>query len=445
MSKHLKKPGGETNPFPLGRKLVPLVVATGLAVTGAPAQAAPNKIGPVKGLDATISKPAERYVVASDWDDLAGATSYRVSLTSGGAVLQSDKVTASDWRATTTIGAGNRVTVKVVPVAGKKPGRQATLTRDLPDVTAPTGTFEVEQAPPGSRDVTIHQVTLSDDLTPQGSIVRTISWDEGMPFEAWNTGTHSYAVDLQAYHPTVRLKDAAGNTQDVPLGTVVVGDQTKPTGAYDVTTSGWSRWTKVALTETKCTDNFSSADHVTRTVDWGDGSSTDTWTGGAAPTHVYAAAGTYSPAVTLADEAGNTEDAAMANTVLVSADTAKPTVSLKKPTTRTTWVRKWVRLHGKATDAATGVSVVKLRLVEKRGTAWYAYRATTHRWVRGGTTQAAALRRTTIAKVRPTAKNTWAYKVSGLRKGTFVVRVQAVDNVKNRSKLRTVGQKLTHN
>jgi len=445
MNKHLKKPGDETNMFPLGRKLVPLVVATGLAVTGAPAQAAPNKIGPVKGLDATISKPADRYVVASDWDDLAGATSYRVSLTSGGTVLQSDKVTVSDWRATTTLGAGSRVTVKVVPLAGKRPGKQTTLTRDLPDVTAPTGTFEVVQATPGSRNVTINQVTLSDDLTPEGSIVRTISWDEGMAFEPWNGGSHSYDVDLQAYHPTVRLEDAAGNTREVSLGTVVVGDQTAPTGAFDVTTSGWSRWTKVALTETTpCADNFSSADHVTRTVAWGDGS-TDTWTGGTAPTHVYAAAGTYSPAVTLADEAGNTTATTMANTVLVDADTAKPTVSLTKPATRRTWVRSWVRVHGKAKDAATGVSVVKLRLVEKRGTAWYAYRGTTRRWVRGGTTQAAALRRTTVAKVRPTAKQTWSYKVGGLRKGRFVVRVQAVDNVKNRSKLRTVGQMLTHN
>ena len=34
--------------------------------------------------------------------------------------------------------------------------------------------------------------------------------------------------------------------------------------------------------------------------------------------------------------------------------------------------------------------------------------------------------------------------MNGLRKGRFVVRVQAMDNVKNRSKLRTVGQTLTH-
>lgn len=444
MSKHLKKRTGNNKPttFPLGGKFIPLVVATGLAVTATPAVAAPSKLGQVRGLDVTISKPAERYVVASDWNDLAGATSYKVSLTSGGTVLQSDKVTESDWRATTTLGAGSRVTVKVVPLAGKKPGRQASLTRDLPDLTAPTGTFAVVQDAPGSRNVTIRQDALSDDLTPEGSIARTIDWGDGTT-QPWNGGTHTYAVDLQAYHPTITLEDAAGNTRTVALGTVVVGDQTAPTGAFGVTSSGWARWTKVELTETTCEDNFSSADHVTRTVAWGDGT-TNTWAGGATPTHVYATADTYSPVVTLVDEAGNTDEATMANTVVVGADTAKPTVSVTKPATRRTWVRKWVTLHGKARDAATGVRVIKLRLVEKRGSAWYAYRGTTRRWVRGGTTEAAALRRTTLAKTRPTAKNTWSYNVSGLRKGRFVVRVQAVDNVKNRSAFRAVGQTLTH-
>ena len=220
-------------------------------------------------------------------------------------------------------------------------------------------------------------------------------------------------MDQRADPPTVSRTHAAGNTSEVALGTVVVGDHTPPVGEFGVTTSGWARWTRVALTETACDDNFSSSDHVTRTVAWGDGS-TDTWTGGAAPTHVYATADTYSPKVTLTDEAGNTTEVTMGDTV-VSADTGRPTVSLAKPATRRTWVRKWVTLHGKAKDAATGVRVVRLRLVEKRGTTWYAYRAAKRRWVRGGSTQAAALRRTTVAKARPTATAKWSHKVSGLR------------------------------
>ena len=426
---------------------VPLLVVTALVVTATSAEAAPNKIGPVKGLDVTITKPAERYVVASDWNDLAGATAYRVSLSTGGTVLQSDKVTESDWRTNTTQGAGSRVTVKVVPLAGKKPGRQATVSQDLPDLTAPTGAFEVVQATPGDRDVTLQQLSLSDDLTPTGSIVRTIRWDTGEPAEPWNSGSHSYIADMRAYHPTVVLKDLAGNTSEVDLSTVVVGDRTAPTGAFGATSSGWARWTRIALTETTpVDDNFDDvANVITRTVDWGDGSTSDSWTGSTAPTHVYAAAGTYTPTVSLTDQAGNETAPVLANTVEVTADTGRPTVSLTKPSTRRTWVRKWVTLHGKAGDAATGVKVVKLRMIEKRGTAWYAYRSSTHRWVRGGTTQATALRRATFAKVKPTAKNKWSYQVSGLRKGRFVVQVRAVDNVKNLSDVRTVSQSLTHN
>jgi PKD domain len=426
---------------------VPLLVAA-LVVTATPAEAAPNKIGPVKGLDVTITRPAERYVVASDWNDLAGATSYRVSLSIGGTVLQSDKVTTSDWRTNTTREAGARVTVKVVPLAGKKPGKQASLTKELPDLTAPTGAFHIQQAP-GSQNVQVVQDTLSDDLTPAGSIARTISWDEGMPFEPWGGGTHQYTVDVNTalvYHPTVKLEDAAHNVSEVPLGAVVVGDNKAPTGAFGATSTGWARWTKIALIETSpVDDNFKDAENViTRTVDWGDNSS-DTWTGSAAPTHVYADAGTYTPVVTLTDKAGNKADGIEANTVQVAADTGRPRVSLTKPSTRRTWVRKWATLHGKVSDAATGVKVVKLRMIEKRGTSWYAYRSSTHRWVRGGTTQAAALRSATFAKVKPTARNKWSYQVSGLRKGRFVVQARALDNVKNVSKLRTVSQALSHN
>jgi hypothetical protein len=424
---------------------VPLLVATALVVTAAPADAAPNKIGPVKGLDVTVTKPAGPYVVASDWNDLAGATAYRVSLSIGGTVLSSDKVTDSDWTVSTTSGAGSKVTVKVIPLAGKRPGRQTSATATLPDLTAPRGTFEVVQTEAGGRDATITQLSLSDDVTAEDNILRTINWGDGTPTQSWSGASHSYPADMAAYEPTVTLEDAAGNVRVVHLAAVVVGDHLPPTGGFGATSTGWARWTKIALTETtQVGDNFvDPANVITRTVAWGDGT-TDTWTGSVAPTHVYAAAGSYHPEVSLTDQAGNESAAAMANTVEVAGDTGRPRVSLNKPSTRRTWVRKWVTLHGKARDAATGVKVVKLRLIEKRGTTWYAYRSSTHRWVRGGT-QAGALRRATVAKVKPTARNKWSFHVSGLRKGRFVVQVKAIDNVKNRSKLRTVSQSLTHN
>ena len=47
--------------------------------------------------------------------------------------------------------------------------------------------------------------------------------------------------------------------------------------------------------------------------------------------------------------------------------------------------------------------------------------------------------------MKPNAKGNWSCKVSGLRKGRFVIQAKALDNVKNKSKLRTVSQSLTHN
>jgi hypothetical protein len=428
----------------LGRRVtVPGVVAAlaaaTLALGASPSHAAPNKIGPVQGLDLTITKPNSRYVVASDWADLARATSYRVSLTNAGIVLQSDKVTTSSWTATTTLGAGARVTVKVVPLVGKKPGKQASVTRELPDVTAPTGTFHVVQEK-GSKDVTVVQDTLSDDVTVTGNIVRTISWDQGIPAAAWADGSHSYTED-RIYHPSVTLEDEAGNKREVSLGTVVVGDHNAPTGAFEATASGWARWSKIALRyTTPVADDFSASDNVTCTVDWGDGS-TDTWTGDAAPTHVYADADTYNPTVTLTDEAGNTATATMTNAVEIAADTARPTVKLTKPA-KLRSVRAWNPVRGKASDVGSGVRNVKVRIAEKRNGRWYSYLAPSRTWVKGGSTQGSALKRSRAAKVVPT-DGVWRYRASGLRKGTLVVKVRGTDNLGNRSKARTYGQVLT--
>jgi hypothetical protein len=423
------------------RGTVAVLAATSLALGVAPSHAAPTpKLGAVKGLDLTVSKSGGSYDLASDWDDLTGATAYRVSLSSAGTVLQSDKVTGSDWTSTTTLGAGNTITVKVVPLAGKKPGKPASVSEELPDVTKPVGTFHVVQDTPGSQHITVVQDTLSDDLTPADSIVRTISWDQGMPAEAWTDGSHTYTEDLRAYQPSVTLVDLAGNTRVVALGTVVVGDHTPPTGAFESTASGWAGWSKIALNYTQdLHDNFSE-DRVTCTVAWGDGS-TDTWTGGAVPTHEYDEAGTYEATVTLADEAGNTTVAPVI-TVEVTADTARPTVKLTKPK-RLKSVRAWKRLKGKASDVdGTGVRNVKVRIVEKRHGRWFAYKAPTRTWVRGGSTKATAFKRSRPAKVVP-VDGVWRYRVAGLRKGSLVVKVKGTDNVGNPSKARTYSQLLS--
>jgi hypothetical protein len=430
----------------VGRRItVPGVVAAlaaaTLALGASPSHAAPNKIGPVEGLDLTFSKSAGRYVVASDWDDLARATSYRVSLTNAGTVLKSDKVTTSSWTATTTLGVGARVTVKVVPLVGKKPGKQASVTKELPDVTPPTGSYAV--ALDGLR-ATVTETDIADDLSLDADIVRQIDWDNGSGWEAWSTGTtraHDYPTGQAAYHPRVRLTDRAGNPAVLDLTAVAIGDTEKPTGSFTATPGGaWARYSKVTVTQTGALwDDVSAAENISRVVDWDDGT-TSNWTEGTTPQHVYATAGNYTPVVRLTDEAGTSNDVTTSE-VGVQTDSVAPKTSLTKPA-KLRSVRAWKPIRGKASDAGTGVRNVKVRIAEKRAGRWYSYLAPSRTWVKGGSTQASALKRSRGAKVVPT-DGVWRYRVSGLRKGTLVVKVRGTDNLGNRSKARTYGQLLT--
>jgi hypothetical protein len=422
-------------------------------------------------------------------------------------------------------------------MAAKKPGKVASVSTTLPDVTAPTGSFTVDHAV-NAAAVTVDQTALADDVTPSGSIVRTVTWDDGSAVETWATGTslaHTYTVGMHDYQPSVEITDLAGNSRTVPLGTVHVGDIQPPTGTFsldhvqnaagatvnqtalsddvtptgsitrsvdwgdgtvqpwtsgtslshtysvgmarytpsvhltdqagNVTTvglpavvvgditapvaqyavpgTGWAAFTPVQLTESGFAD-LSPTGAVTRTVDWGDGSATQQWTGDAAPSHVYAVAGTYTPQVTLVDVAGNVSDpVSTGSSVVVTADTGRPTASLTRPSVHKSWVRSWVGSHGTATDAATGVKSVTLRVVEKRGAAWYAYRGT-GTWVKAKRTQASALKKATTVTVTPAVAGTWSHRIAGLRKGTLVVRVSAVDNVGNVALTKTYKQALTH-
>ena len=93
-------------------------------------------------------------------------------------------------------------------------------------------------------------------------------------------------------------------------------------------------------------------------------------------------------------------------------------------------VRAWKTLRGTATDAGVGVRGVQLKAIEKRGTAWYAYRATTRTWVKVGP-KAGALRKATVMTVKPTATNTWSVGLARLTKGTLVYKTRGVDNLGN--------------
>lgn len=421
-----------------------------LAITGlslglaAPVQARPP-IGPVKNLTAAITKPTSAYQLTVDWSDLTGATSYKVALKDAtGAVLDSDTVTHSDWVTTTTKPAASVVRVIVTPQTATRKGRPATISRTLPDLTAPWATYAVEWS---GVDATVTESGLADDVDPASAITRAINWGEpGGGFEPWTTGTtntHGYPVQDGRYVPQVTLADTAGNSATLNLHAVVIGDTTPPSGEYGVSHAAkvWARFTKVSVNQSALSDDFSPANKVARSVIWGDGVVTP-WTTGLSLSHIYKVGGTFTPQVTLADEAGNTVTVDSAS-VTVAVDAVAPKLSLTVPKTGVRMVRSWKVLKGRAVDYGVGMGKVRLRLVEKRGTIWYAYLPAKKVWVKGGSTRVKAVKLAGFARVAPSTTGAWRFRVANLRKGTLVIQYSAADKALNRTKVNVRRQLLT--
>jgi hypothetical protein len=407
-----------------------------LALTGqAPAQAKPPvKPGPVTGLAMSLSKPADNFTVAASWTAATNATTYVVALTNAttGAALAGSSVGVTTWSASVNLTGVTQVRLTVTPY-NTRPGPAASITQDVPDLSAPSGTFTVAWV---DRTGTITQTALTDDR-PVGQITRTVSWGDGTAAVAWTSGptiSHLYAAD-GLYRPTVTLKDAVGNTRVVNLAAIVPGDKTAPVGTFTTSPGkAWASVTPVNVTQTALSDDFSAAADVLRWINWGDGSAVEPWAGSVTASHLYAAGGTYTPQVVLEDEAGNTRSVP-AEAVTVQADTVLPLVKLVLPKKGVAdEVSSWKKVFGQATDEkGTGVDVVAVMAIEKRATGWYYFKATSKTWAKAAT-KGKAWKRAKGAVVEPTAKGAWVVRLTGLRKGTLFVRATATDLAGNVSK-----------
>lgn len=424
----------------LAALLVTSVVGSAPAMAGKP----PSK---PTGLAATVdAHPGGTYDVSASWAVSAQATSYRVTLTKGGQTLASQTVTTNAWAPTVTATPGT-ATLSVRAVRGRKAGKPATLAVPLPDVTAPSGTYSAVSN--NSTGVaTITQTSLSDD-SGTGQVTRTVNWADGSPPQTWASGTtigHTYTLTPAQeirFPATVTLKDAANNTATVDvIPAPVFNDHTPPTGAFSVSpTAAWSGLTTVVVTEQSMSDDRTPSAFITRLVTWGDGTTTD-WTGTGPAEHVYAEAGTHTPTVTLTDEAGNSSAPLATQAVVVATDTVAPKVRIAKSKPAHA-VKAWRTLHGKATDTSgTGVDTVSVKAVEKRGSSWFGYQASTKRWVKTAT-KAKALKQAVAFSRATNAAHRWSATLRGLTKGTLVVQASATDLVANRSAVVTRTVRLT--
>lgn len=417
-----------------------LAMAVGVVTTTSAEAAGKPAPGPT-GLAATVTAHADgTYDVAASWNAVASATSYRVVLAKGGATLVSTTVTTTSWTTTVTTTPGT-ASLSVRAVLSKKPGKVSTISVPLPDATPPTGGFTATWD--NNTGLATLAVTTPVSDNSGGAVTAMVDWNDGSPAEAWNLAgntTHTYPLTAARYVPVVTLTDSSTNSNPVSSNAVVINDSEAPTGSFTTgPATAWAKLDAVTLTQTALADNWSPAENITRSVDWGDGSAPEAWTTGTTLAHTYTVAGDFTPAVTLTDEAGNPA-VAPGTAVHVNVDSTAPVVRFVLPKSKHS-VRAFTTLKGKATDTGgTGVSKVTVKAIEKRGTAWYGYNATTKRWVKAST-KAKAYSRARAAVVSTGARHLWTVKLSGLRKGTLVYKAFAKDLVKNKSA--TISHKAT--
>jgi len=206
-------------------------------------------------------------------------------------------------------------------------------------------------------------------------------------------------------------------------------DTQPPSGTYTTNPTSASTGATVHVVQQAIHDNVTPDNQIQRMVDWGDGTR-QAWTSGATLAHVYRGDGTFTPKVTLTDQAGNSASVD-STAVAVRADSSAPVVKFTVPARRH-HVMSWRPVRGTAHDAGTGVTTVSMKVVQKRGSSWYAYRASSHSWVKAST-RAKALARGTTIHVHVNGQHRWHTRLAHLRQGRLVVQAWAQDQVKNRS------------
>ncbi|MEP6665914.1 MAG: hypothetical protein ABJA81_05655 [Nocardioidaceae bacterium] len=407
----------------------------------------PSKPGTVTGLALSASLAGTTYTVDATWNPATNATAYRVTMTSAtGTVLDQAKVTTASFSGTTTLPAGSNVNVQVVPFNGKRRGRTTSKSILLPDLTAPVASYTVTPQNSSDGNVTIQLSSISDDVSQASSITQQIDWADGTPTTSGD-GTvtsfpHGYGATKAIYYPVVTVGDLAGNTRTYQL-TAVVADTTAPTGSFSVApATAWASWTDVTVTVVAIDDDLSDPDKLTRSLDWGDGT-TEAWTTGPTASHRYSTSGSFTPAVTIVDEAGNVAGPLATSAVDVTVDSVAPRLRLILPKLHKHSVSSWTTLKGRARDAGTGVRKVRVRAIEKRGSVWYAYHPAGHSWVRAGKTPTAAWSKSKRAKLSTSLTHRWSVRLYHLKKGLLVYKVSAVDNVHNATAWKEHKQLLT--
>ena len=94
-------------------------------------------------------------------------------------------------------------------------------------------------------------------------------------------------------------------------------------------------------------------------------------------------------------------------------------------------MKSWKTIKGTAKDAGVGTASVAVVAIQKRGSAWYAYSATTKKWAKAATKGKAWKKAVAVAATLD--KSDFKVRLAGLRTGKLMLRASAKDNLGNAS------------
>ena len=171
--------------------------------------------------------------------------------------------------------AGTVVRVQVTPYRGTRKGSTATISKTLPDLTAPTGTSRVSWTAvngDGDADRALRRPVAGGSHRAQHRLGR------GRPASSPGPAAPLTPAHLPGRRRRSTARGSSWSTRpatptSMTLHAVVIGDDAAPTGTFTAgPAAAWSPLTSVQLTQTSLADDFSKAADVPRLVDWGDGS-----------------------------------------------------------------------------------------------------------------------------------------------------------------------------
>ena len=249
------------------------------------------------------------------------------------------------------------------------------------------------------------------------------------------------------YQLAVKTRDGS-DTRAVEAFQTPALDTVAPTGSFKLDrTSGYlvgGDLDAASSAEFRITQIGALEAGAVRQVVAGDGSGAKAWASGSGFTLRYTRAGTFTPKVVLTDQVGNRAEVVLP-TVRALLDRVAPTLKITVPG-KSNKVRSWRSVRGTASDAQTGVAVVVVVVMQKRGSVWWVYDFRKRKWVEGFATIRKTDRKVEAmpALLLPGRGGAWRTpRLKGLRAGLTRFQAGAMDNEFNLRVTRPVTRRLS--